>query len=76
MANTRFKVDNGLTVSGANTLFKEAISVEANCYVYGDFLYVSGDFFVGGNLTYTNTSTYEDFLEPPPMKVSSTELSP
>lgn len=60
MANTRFKVDNGLTVSGANTLFKEAISVEANCYVYGDFLYVSGDFFVGGNLTYTNTSIAGD----------------
>lgn len=62
MANTRFKVDNGLTVTGANALFKESISVDANCYVYGDLLYVSGNFYVGGNLTYTNTSVAGDLV--------------
>lgn len=62
MANTRFKVDNGLTVAGANSVFKDSIAVDANCYVYGDLLYVSGNFYVGGNLTYTNTSVAGDLV--------------
>lgn len=62
MANTRFKIENGLTVAGANTVFENTIAVDANCYVYGDLLFVSGDFYVGGNLTFTNTSVAGDLV--------------
>lgn len=62
MANTRFKIENGLTVSGGNTILRDTLEVNANTYVRGDLLFVSGDFFIGGNLQYTNTSIAGDLV--------------
>ena len=62
MADTRFKIENGLTVSGANTILRDTLEVNANTYVRGDLLFVSGDFFIGGNIQYTNTSIAGDLV--------------
>lgn len=62
MADTRFKVENGLTVSGANTILRDTLEVNANAYVRGDLLFIGGDLFIGGNIQYTNTSIAGDLV--------------
>lgn len=62
MANTRFKTENGLLVTGANSHFFDDVyvgntsynqisnpSVGSNLYVYGDLLYVAGNLHVIGD---------------------------
>lgn len=64
MSGTRFKVENGLLVTGtdSNTLFEHVVGISANLYVYGDMVYVGNNLFVTGNLVYTNTQVLGDLI--------------
>jgi hypothetical protein len=55
MANTNFKVDNGLLVTGGDSLFQANVQVNAHVIVR-QTLAVNGDLTVAGNLTFSNTS--------------------
>lgn len=71
MANTRFKTENGLLVTGSNSHFFADVyvgntdydyisnpSVGSNLYVYGDLLYVAGNLHVIGNQIITGDVEY------------------
>jgi hypothetical protein len=53
MANNRFKVDNGLAVSG-NAEFYQRIDAHANAHFNNDLFVVSGNLVVNGTLVYAN----------------------
>jgi len=53
MANNRFKVDNGLAVSG-NAEFYQRIDAHANAHFNNDLFVVSGNLVVNGTLIYAN----------------------
>lgn len=53
MANNRFKVDHGLTVTG-NTEFYQRIDSFANAHFRNDLFVVSGNLTVNGTLIYAN----------------------
>jgi hypothetical protein len=55
MANTNFKIDNGLLVTGGESLFQANATVNAHVIVK-ESLTVDKDLTVTGNLTYSNTS--------------------
>lgn len=55
MANTQFKVDNGLLVTGGDSLFQANVVVNANARVANN-LTVNGDLVVSGNLAFSNVS--------------------
>lgn len=52
-ANSRFKTENGLYVTGGNAEFTQIVTVGGNCTVSGDLL------FVGGNLTVQGTQVFQ-----------------
>lgn len=66
MADTRFKIENGLLVTGAgsNTLFEQRVTVSANLTVSGDLLYVGGNLYVQGNSVIVGTSVYDVDITP------------
>lgn len=55
MANTRFKVDNGLVVTGT-TEFYQRIDSFANAHFQNDLFVVSGNLTVNGSLVYANVA--------------------
>ena len=55
MANTSFKVDNGLLVTGGDSLFQANVTVNAHVIVRQS-ISVAGNLTVTGNLEYSNTS--------------------
>lgn len=59
MANTRFKTENGLYVTGGNAEFTEIVSVTGNCLVYGELFYVGGNLHVVGNTYITGVEVYD-----------------
>lgn len=66
MADTRFKVENGLLVTGptANTLFEHRVNMNANLTVMADLLYVGGNLYVQGNSIVIGTTQYDTNLIP------------
>lgn len=56
MANSRFKADNGLVVSGANAEFYRDTRMYANLFVNADAVLITGNLTVQGNLNYANLS--------------------
>lgn len=58
MANTRFKTENGLYVTGGNAEFTEIVTVAGNCIVYGDLFYIGGNLHVVGNTIITGVEVY------------------
>lgn len=64
MSGTRFKVENGLLVTGTNTntIFEHIVGINANLYVYGDMVYVGNNLYITGNLVYTNTQVQGDLI--------------
>lgn len=64
MANTSFKVENGLTVTGANSVFDNPVKVNANTTIDADLLLVTGNFTVQGDYIITGTTTYDTDLIP------------
>lgn len=71
MAGSRFKAENGLLVTGANSFFEQEVSVGANLYVTADLLYVGANLYVGGNIIYTNTQIGSDLT---PLNTEGTNL--
>ena len=59
MANTNFKVEHGLTVTGANSTFDRPVRVNANTTIDADLLLVTGNFTVQGNYIITGTTLYD-----------------
>ena len=55
MANTNFKIDNGLLVTGGDSLFQGSATVNGTMTVRQS-LAVNGNLTVSGNLEYANTS--------------------
>lgn len=53
MANTRFKVDHGLAVTG-NAEFYQRIDAHANAFFNNDLFVVSGNLTVNGTIVYAN----------------------
>ena len=64
MADQRFKVENGLVVSGSNSIFTDQVTVGGNTTVEGDLLLVKGNFTVVGTTTYTGTTYYDTDIVP------------
>jgi len=64
MANTRFKAENGLLVTGANSIFEQQVQVNANLTVNADLLYVGGNLYVQGNQIITGTTYYDTDIIP------------
>jgi hypothetical protein len=66
MADTRFKVENGLLVTGvgANTLFEHRVQVNANLTVVADLLYVGGNLYVQGNSVIVGVTEYDTDIVP------------
>ena len=64
MADQRFKVENGLVVSGANNIFTDQVTVGGNTTIEGDLLLVEGNFTVLGTTTYTGAIYYDTDLIP------------
>jgi hypothetical protein len=64
MADQRFKVEQGLFVSGANNIFTGDATVGGNTTVEGDLLLVKGNFTVQGTTTYTGTTYYDTDIIP------------
>jgi len=58
MANTRFKTENGLLVTGGNAQFDEIVSMSANLYVDADLVLISGDLQVAGAQVFTGGQVY------------------
>ena len=56
MANTRFKAENGILVTGANSIFMQQVQVNANLTVNSDLLYVGGNLYVQGDQIISGTT--------------------
>lgn len=59
MANTNFKVESGMLVTGANSTFVTPTTFKSNTTIDANLLLVNGDFTVTGNLTVVG-STIQD----------------
>lgn len=64
MANTRFKVETGLLVTGADSIFQQQVQVNANLTVNSDLLYVGGNLYVQGNQIISGTTLYDTDIIP------------
>lgn len=64
MANTRFKVETGLLVTGANSIFQQEVQVNANLTVNSDLLYVGGNLYVQGDQIISGTTLYDTDIIP------------
>lgn len=64
MANTRFKAENGLLVTGANSIFMQEVQVNANLTVNSDLLYVGGNLYVQGDQIISGTTLYDSDIIP------------
>lgn len=64
MANTRFKAENGLLVTGANSIFEQQVQVNANLTVNSDLLYIGGNLYVQGNQIISGTTLYDTDIIP------------
>lgn len=64
MANTRFKAENGLLVTGANSIFEQQVQVNANLTVNSDLLYVGGNLYVQGDQIISGTTVYDTDIIP------------
>lgn len=64
MANTRFKAENGLLVTGANSIFEQQVQVNANLTVNADLLYVGGNLYVQGDQIISGTTLYDTDIIP------------
>lgn len=60
MSNTVFKVDNGIHVKGANSVFETRVQINDVLYVNSDAVFITGNLTVSGNLTYSNTTLAGD----------------
>lgn len=63
MADTRFKTETGLLVTGnsatTNSAFEHVVNMSANLYVRGDYFFVGNNFYVQGNQIIQGTTIYE-----------------
>lgn len=59
MANTRFKAENGILVTGANSIFQQEVLVNANLTVNSDLLYIAGNLYVQGSQIISGTTLYD-----------------
>lgn len=59
MANTRFKTENGLLVTGGNAQFDDVVRMNANLVVSADLLLVTGDLQVQGSQVFTGGQIYD-----------------
>lgn len=64
MANTRFKAENGLLVTGANSIFQQEVQVNANLTVNASLLYVGGNLYVQGDQIISGTTLYDTDIIP------------
>lgn len=64
MANTRFKVETGLLVTGADSVFQQEVQVNANLTVNSDLLYVGGNLYVQGDQIISGTTLYDTDIIP------------
>lgn len=64
MADTRFKAENGLLVTGANSIFEQEVQVNANLTVNSDLLYVGGNLYVQGDQIISGTTLYDTDILP------------
>ena len=64
MANTRFKVETGLLVTGADSIFQERVQVNANLTVNSDLLYIGGNLYVQGDQIISGTTLYDADIIP------------
>lgn len=64
MANTRFKAENGLLVTGANSIFEQQVQVNANLTVNASLLYVGGNLYVQGDQIISGVTYYDTDLIP------------
>ena len=64
MANTRFKAENGILVTGANSIFMQQVQVNANLTVNSDLLYVGGNLYVQGDQIISGTTVYDTDIIP------------
>jgi hypothetical protein len=55
-----FKVDKGLHVKGANSIFEQRVTINDVLYVNADAVFITGNLTVTGNLTYSNTTLAGD----------------
>lgn len=58
MANTRFKTENGLLVTGGNAQFDDVVRMNANLTVDADLILVTGDLQVQGAQIFTGGQLY------------------
>ena len=59
MANTRFKTENGLLVTGGNAHFQNEVNMYANLVVDADLVLVRGDLQVQGTQVFTGGQQYD-----------------
>lgn len=63
MADTRFKTETGLLVTGnsatTNSSFEHVVNMSANLYVRGDYFFVGNNFYIQGNQVIQGTTIYE-----------------
>ena len=64
MANTRFKAENGLLVTGANSIFQQEVLVNANLTVNSSLLYIGGNLYVQGDQIISGTTVYDTDIIP------------
>lgn len=64
MADSRFKVENGLLVRGSNSVFEDRVNVNANLTVTADLLYVGGNLYVTGDQVIAGTTVYDTDILP------------
>jgi len=63
MADTRFKTETGLLVTGnsatTNSAFEHVVNMSANLYVRGDYFFVGNNFYIQGDQVIQGTTVYE-----------------
>lgn len=64
MADQRFKIEDGLLVTGANNVVITDLTIGGNTTVAGNLLLVQGNFTVQGTTTYTGSTYYDTDLIP------------
>lgn len=64
MAGTKFKAENGLLVTGANSEFTYPVTVSANVTVSGDLFYLGGNLYVAGQQIIVGNTIYDTDILP------------
>lgn len=64
MTDARFKAENGLLVTGANSIFEKQVTINANCTVNADLFYLGGNLHVVGNQIISGNTIYAVDLLP------------